>query len=233
MKIRDYFGIVRSSTATIESIENPYADHYTVKMKPAEGLSWIPGEHAVYTLPGKKIEGKRWRPFSVASAPEEGYLMIGTRTGKETSGFKQVLLSMKPGEKVRVRGPFGWFKLQDASSPLIFVAGGVGITPIRAILKHLEPDENRTRILIYTAREYHLFGEEFKALARNNPSFDLYMLTSSKEAKAKVEELAGMYGKTAHYFVSGAPKFITSVREQIMGHGVPGKQVVYDPLIGI
>lgn len=233
MIVSDFFGLVRKSVASIELIDNPFEDYYTVKMKPAPGLTWKAGEHAIYSLPGKEIEGKSWRPFSVASASEEDFLMIGTRTGKEMSGFKRALLSLEPGDPVTVRGPFGWFKLRDESSPLVFVAGGVGITPFRAILKHLENDTTRKRTLIYTARDYHLFGEEVEELARENPAFDLHLLKSSKEAKALVEGLAEHYGREAHYFVSGAPKFIRSVRAQIHNHGVPGRQIVYDPFLGI
>lgn len=232
MIILDYFGILKKSVARVESIDNPYGDYYTVKMKLAADVNWTPGEHAIFTLPQKEIEGKKWRPFSVASAPVDGYLMIGTRTGKEMSNFKQALLSLEPGDPVTVRGPFGWFKLQDETSPLVFVAGGVGITPIWAILKYLEGDTDRIRTLIYTARDYHLFGEEIEEMAKDNPAFDLYMTSSSKEAKAKVEEVAGRLGAEAHYFVSGAPKFIKSVREQIMAHGVSSKKVIFDPFIG-
>lgn len=232
MRIVEYLGVVRTSMATIESIENPYGDYYVVRMNPKEGLAWRPGEHAIYTLPGKRIEGKGWRPFSVASAPADGVLMIGTRTGEQMSGFKKVLLSMEKGEKVRVHGPYGQFRLRNKTEPLVLIAGGVGITPMRAILKHLEHDKEQQRILIYTARDYHLFGEEIESWAKDNPAFDLRMLSSSKEAKAQVAELAQEYGAAARYFVSGSPKFVPATQELIMDQGVPGRRVIFDPLIG-
>ena len=109
--------------------------HYTVKLKNDTGLTWVPGEHGIFTLPSKKIEGRKYRLFSIASIPEEGFILLGTRTGKEISSFKQALLTMKPNEKVALRGPFGWLKIQDETSPIVMFANGVGIALIRALLK--------------------------------------------------------------------------------------------------
>ncbi|QRN86696.1 FAD-dependent oxidoreductase [Clostridia bacterium] len=232
MNIKNFFGMMRTTIARVESIDNPYDDYFTVKMNVKADRSWAPGEHAIFSLPHMNVEGKKWRPFSVASAPEEGYMMIGTRTGSEISGFKKVFLSLEPGDPVKVRGPYGCFKLQDAITPLVLVAGGVGITPIRAILKQLEKDKEHKTYLIYTARDYHLFGEEIEKMASNNPALDIYLTKSSKEAKARVAELANSLGAQAYYYLSGAPGFVKSVRKQIMGHDVSSKRIIFDPLIG-
>lgn len=78
----------------------------------------------------KKIEGRKYRLFSIASIPEEWFILVGTRTGKEISSFKQSLLMMKPNEKVALRGPFGWLKIQDETSPIVMFPSRVGITSI-------------------------------------------------------------------------------------------------------
>ena len=56
------------------------------------------------------------------------FILIGTKTGKETSSFKRALLTMKPNEKIALRGPFGWLKIQDENLPIAMFASGVGIT---------------------------------------------------------------------------------------------------------
>lgn len=116
MKLKDIKGVINRGKFIVESIENSNDDYYTVKIKIEAVLNWVPGEHGIFTLPSKKIEGRKYRLFSVASIPEVGYILVGTRTGKEISSFKQALLTVKPNEKISVRGPFGWLKIQDETS---------------------------------------------------------------------------------------------------------------------
>ena len=70
-------------------------------------------------------------------------MQIATKIGDNPSSFKHHLKNLTPGDRVQLRGPFGWFKIQDQSSPIIFIAGGVGIAPIRALLKELEEQKSR------------------------------------------------------------------------------------------
>ena len=91
--------------------------------------------------PDAMYRGKKWRAFSVASVPEEGYILIGTRTHGNISSFKENLIGMSAGDKVKVIGPFGWLVKKDDTSPIVFIAGGVGITPVRALIKQLENDK--------------------------------------------------------------------------------------------
>lgn len=134
----------------------------------------VPGEHSIFTLPNKKVEGRKYRLFSITSIPEEDFILLGTRTGKEISSFKQALLTMSPNEKITLRGPFGWFKIQNETSPIVMFASDVGITPIRALLKQLEFNINRPIEVVYSSSGYYLFGDEVENIARNNPMIQLY-----------------------------------------------------------
>lgn len=214
MGFDDIKGVVKQDELPIESIENPYGDYYIVKIRNDVGLTWVPGEHGIYTLPHKSIEGRKYRLFSVASIPEEGFLLIGTRTGKETSSFKKALLNMRPGEKITIRGPFGWMKVKDETSPFVMFASGVGITPFRALLKQLELDTCRPIEVVYSSSKYYLFGEEIESIAQNNPMIHLHKMTSREEMTAKLDELALKYGDTAYYFNSGSPAVLKFVKKR-------------------
>merc|ERR1711879_526739 len=138
IKSLKYFkGLFKTSHVEFVKATNVYEDYYEIELKPEAGTSWVSGMHAVFTLPNKKVKGKKFRAFSIASTQKENTILLGTRTGKEVSSFKQALLSMKQGEKVKMRGPFGWFHLMNDSSPIVMIALGVGITPIRALLTEL------------------------------------------------------------------------------------------------
>ena len=232
MKISDLKGIFKTSTLTVESVKNEHDDYYTVKMIPEKGTVWSPGEHGIFRLVSRKAKGRNWRVFSVASAPKEGFMLIGTRTGKEASPFKKELISMEKGDRLSIRGPFGWFKVQDSVSPMVMVTGGVGITPVRSILKHLENDRTRAVELIYSASEFHLFQDELEAIALDNNKITLHIVYSKKETNKVLANLISQYKNEAYYFLSGPPSFIQTIKKQIKDKGIKGKRIINDPFIG-
>lgn len=231
MKLSDFRGLFKKLEATIESIENPYGDYYSIKLKFPSDANWIAGEHGIFTLPSNKVEGKKWRAFSIASTYKEGVMMIGTRTGENISGFKKELIGMKTGDKVSIRGPFGWFKLQDDVSPLVMFASGVGVTPIRALLKELE-NSSRNINVVYASNDFYLYGEEIEAIASNNPNITLHKVEKRKEVSESIEKLGKKYGNKAYYYNSGSPKAIKSVKTQLKNLGVKGSRVIDDSFLG-
>lgn len=232
MKITDFLGLFKKSIATIDSIENPFEDYYVVKLKFDTKVKWEAGEHGIFKLPDKTVEGKKWRAFSVASIQEEGVMMLGTRTGKTVSSYKKELISMKQGEKVAVQGPFGWFKLLDNTTPIVLIANGVGVTPIRAIVKKLENDVNRNVEIVYASNGNYLFGEDIEAIAEKNIKMNLYKTQEVGETQEKIADLAKKYGSDAYYYISGSQNAIKSIKSKLQENGVKGNRMINDPFLG-
>src|SRR5574340_509859 len=82
--------------------------------------------------PDTDAEGNT-RGFSIASAPQEDFLMVATRL--RDTAFKRSLKTARLGVEVKVEGPFGNLTLHNnASRPCILLVGGIGITPFRGIV---------------------------------------------------------------------------------------------------
>lgn len=140
--------------ATLEHSEACTRDTYTFWFRPAGKFSYIAGQFIELSLPhadGDSRDFRRW--FTLSSSPTEPLLAITTRLREPMSPFKQALAALQPGDTVTISEPMGDFVLpKDPSVPIVFVAGGIGITPVRSMVKFLHDNQaHRTMHLIYGA----------------------------------------------------------------------------------
>jgi len=231
MKLGDFKGIFNKRQLLIDSIEHVKEDYYVVHMKAKTPFEWHAGEHGIFKLPGQEVQGKKWRAFSIASVDSEGLITIGIRTGEKISSFKDKLIHMKKGEVVEVRGPFGWFKIRDKETPIVMIASGVGVTPIRALAKSVEDDTSRQIHIIYSSK-YHLFGQDLQTIAQNNETIELALTQSREETVSAYITLAKKYGNKALYYISGSQNVIQSVKDRLKEEGIKNNRVINDPFFG-
>jgi ferredoxin-NADP reductase len=134
-----------------------------------EGFTHEAGQTIDLTLinPPYTDEEGIMRTFSIASAPHEPYIAIATRMRE--SAFKRSLIEMAPHTEVSFTGPFGSFLLhENVQRPAVFIAGGIGITPFRAIaLDAKERSLPHRLILVYSNRrpEDAPYLEELQSLS--------------------------------------------------------------------
>ena len=131
------------------------------------------GQHADFVF-GRKTGNSR--TFSLASSPlDKEPIMIAMRM-RETA-FKTALNAAAFGAKFKVSRPRGSFTLHtDVTRPAVFLAGGIGITPVRSILQSAIQERLPHKLyLFYSNREADdaAFLEELQGMAAQNPKFTL------------------------------------------------------------
>ena len=122
---------------------------------PERALSYKPGQYMEFTLPHTKTDSRGSRRyFTLASSPTEKDLSIGVRFYKKGSSYKEALADFRQGDMIVADQLRGEFTLpDDKKEKLVFIAGGVGITPFRSMLKYLiDKHEQRDIVLFYVAR---------------------------------------------------------------------------------
>jgi ferredoxin-NADP reductase len=136
------------------------------------------GQHADFAFlhPPVGDESDNLRTFSLANSPhDKGLVMIAMRMRE--SSFKTALMSAALGTRFRVSRPRGSFTLhKDSARPAVFLAGGIGITPVRSILDWAAQERMHHKLyLFYSNREGvdAAFLDEFEALTMRNPRFTL------------------------------------------------------------
>src|SRR5882672_4406019 len=126
--------------------------------KPEEPLVWKAGQFLHYVLNHEATDDRgsdRW--FTIASAPYERHVMLTTRfAAKQGSTFKKTLKALKPGDSIEVSDLDGDFIVSDPKKQYVFIAGGIGITLFRAILKDAQHVGTPLRVSLLYANRKHV-----------------------------------------------------------------------------
>lgn len=229
----DYSGIRRVTTLEFrERIQENDTIHSFIFTAPKLPI-WKAGQHAIFTLPQKQVEGKTWRPFSVAAAPHENVIRIGTIISPEPSSFKQNLMSLQVGDQVRMYGPYGELYLRPNMKKVVAVAGGIGITPFRSIIADMANRGNNIEFhLIYSAKAEHVYQADLENWKAKLPNLKISYTATSDEVNAELNKSVAENGNNAHYLLSGAPGMIEALRQSLLTQGVKRQHILHDPFKG-
>jgi len=128
-------------------------DTYDFVFVPDRKISFRPGQYLEWTLGHSHADNRgNRRYFTIASSPTEDSIRLGIKFYPEASSFKRMFLKMKPGSEIVAGQLAGEFTLpRNKNKKLVFIAGGIGITPFRSMIKHLlNNNEKREIILLYS-----------------------------------------------------------------------------------
>lgn len=153
----------------LDHIETVAKNIKTFWFKPEKPVRYVAGQFTEFRLPLDKADErgtKHW--FTLSSSPTEQLLGITTKfTPEAGSRFKDFLAHLTIGAKLSLSEPMGDFVLpKDKSIPLLFIAAGIGVTPMRSMVKWLaDTSEKRDIHLVYAARtsKEFAFTDLFKA----------------------------------------------------------------------
>lgn len=131
-------------------------DTFELVFKPSEKVSYQPGQYMEWTLSSEKadIRGIR-RYFTIASSPLEGVIRLGVKRAEKGSSFKNDLFALESGKGLLATSVMGDFLLpEDKDKTLVFIAGGIGITPFISMLRTLLiKKEKRDIVLLYANKQ--------------------------------------------------------------------------------
>lgn len=131
-------------------------DTYGFTFVPDTRFSYTPGQYLEWTVPHSGVDSRgNRRYFTLSSSPTEAELMIGVKFYQNSSSFKKALGSLLSGDQIFAGQLAGEFTLPvDQTKKLVFIAGGIGITPYRSMIKFLlDKGEKRPITLLYSNKK--------------------------------------------------------------------------------
>jgi ferredoxin-NADP reductase len=209
-------------------------------------VEFTPGQYFWITLLDPPYDDERGpkRHISVVTSPNDRGV-LGLTTRLRDSAFKRSLAELPVGTEVEVEEPKGTFLLPDeAGGPYVFIAGGIGITVFRSMLRYIAQEGLGHRVtLVYSNRDREStpFLDELLELERTNPNFRLVAtMTEDPEWDGERRRVDGDMLRdhlgddlaAFTYLVAGPPGMVNGVVEKLQASGVPEDRIRPDRFAG-
>jgi len=199
----------------------------SVTLEKPSDFHFVAGQYIVITLPQEP--SVMAHSFSLASGPQDLSLEIAMRVSQ--SPFKKAIQSAKIGSNIRIRGPFGVFAIhKNSARPTVFLAGGIGITPLRSIIR----DEAKRNFpapitLIYANKKLEACAYYDEFINIKNKNFSLISIFEEPQKNWSGEkgfitaEIIKKYFPDAtkpNFYIVGPTVMVNIVKKIVLGMGV-------------
>jgi ferredoxin-NADP reductase/Na+-translocating ferredoxin:NAD+ oxidoreductase RnfD subunit len=217
---------------------------------PTRRLAYAPGQYMEWTVDHDRADsrGKR-RYFTLASSPTERAVRLGVKFAAHGSSYKQAMLAdIQRGSTIVAAHVAGDFTLPaDKNTKLAFIAGGIGVTPFRSMVKYLtDCRDDRDIVMLYANRRYNeiLYGDVFQT-AQRRLRFHAVLVVSDEASVPR--NWPGEIGRIDSalisrqvpdfrdrlFYISGSPDFVANVRTSLHHLGIKGSRIKTDYFAGL
>ena len=210
---------------------------------------FVPGQYYEMKLPHNNMDERGdSRVFTISSSPTDTeFITITTRIIQ--SSFKLCLASLKPAEIVQFDGPWDDLNFDEKdTTPHVFLAGGIGVTPYHSIVKYCMEKKIKTPMTLFVSwknKEEMIFDEIFRNANRHIDNFS-YVPALTEEKGLDINNWDGEIGRIdenmikkyvpsvldAKYFFSGPPVFVSTLKQMVKGMGVPYDKIITEEFEG-
>jgi ferredoxin-NADP reductase/Na+-translocating ferredoxin:NAD+ oxidoreductase RnfD subunit len=220
------------------------SDMYDFVFDADRKMSFRPGQYLEWTMAHKRPDARgNRRYFTIASSPTEKDVRLGVKFYDPASSFKKSLLGMAPGDTIVAAGLAGDFVLpRDAAKKLVFIAGGIGVTPFRSMVQYLiDKGEKRTVTVIYSNRTVSevAYHDVFDRAARELGIKTVYTLTDKKSVPQDWDGAVGHINeamimkeipdyKERMFYISGPRSMVVACEKVLADMGVKKNQIKVD-----
>ena len=236
---------IRQYRATVERITDLTYDIKELRLKLIEptSIKFKSGQYVQLETPVyEKNKEPCYRAYSISTAPSEsGVVELIVRLVPNGICTTWVFQYLKEGQEVRFSGPYGEFKIRPTDRKIVFVAGGSGFAPIKAMIQgQAEEINRRTARFFFGARALKdLFHVEFmKKIREKYPNIEFIPALSMPDPEDKWEGETGLItaildrhladASNTEFYLCGSPGMIDACVKVIHGKGVGNDLIFFD-----
>ncbi|MGZ4863853.1 MAG: ferredoxin--NADP reductase [Halobacteriota archaeon] len=212
----------------------------SIRFARPERFNYLPGQWISLTL-GRGDEQKM-KQLSLSSSPTEGFLEVTKQlTGHE---FSNALNELRVGDIAFIRGPRGNFTFHGEYDKICTVAGGIGITPQRSIIRYATDSDLKTSIILIYSNRYEdrvAFSEDLDEMQKRNQNLKIHISITrpsknwrgqtGRISKSLIESMVPDYLERIFY-MSGPPRMVEAVHNMLTELGLPETQIKQEDFLG-
>ena len=204
------------------------------------------------------------RAYSMANYPAEGNIItLNVRIAtppmdRATHKWMNVspgisssyIFSLKPGDKVRMSGPYGDFHIQDTDAEMLYIGGGAGMAPLRAQILHLFRTLHTSRKVSYwygaRSKKEIFYEEDFREIEKQFPNFSFHIALSDPQPEDNWTGYTGFIHQVIldnylkdheapediEYYMCGPGPMANAVKAMLENLGVERSQLIFDDFGG-
>ncbi len=216
---------------------------FRFELKEPDRMSYVPGQYVQFFTPAYEgSEEEVYRAYSISSeTSDEGFIELIIRLVPNGICTTYLFEHLKVGDPVKINGPYGDFRLQDTDAPIVFIAGGSGMAPIKAMLHQLAASGSGRQATYYfgvnTLRDL-FFVEEMKGFEARLPHFRFVPVLARPDEDGDWQGETGLVtealgrslkpGEPYEAYLCGSPGMIEATVAVLQGHGIPLEHIYYD-----
>lgn len=199
---------------------------------PEVPFTWQAGQYINLKL------GEISRDFTIASSPTEGSNLMITVRLRENSEFKKLLDNLQIGSIVEADGPFGSFVFPLSSSPStnhIFLAGGIGITPFRSMIKYnVDSKINNPIFLVYSNSDSEFVFKDELDKWQNESNGLLKVIYNDTSVVGRIDKMKieKLLTKNSVFWIVGPKLFVNAMEDILEELQIPQDNIKVEKFTG-
>jgi CDP-4-dehydro-6-deoxyglucose reductase len=230
-------------TGKVIKIEDATAStrRFWIEIPELTSFDFKPGQFITLDLPIHEKKNKRWRSYSIASAPDGTNIVeLVIVLLEDGAGTNYLFKEVKEGTELTLRGPQGVFTLPEhLDKDLFLICTGTGIAPFRSMAHHIHQHKipHQNIHIIFGCRKHGdcLYGPELKQLEKDEPGFYYHPVFSREESVPEgahkgyvhgvYEELLRIQKTPAYFYLCGWKNMIDEAKQRIIALGYDKKDI--------
>ena len=226
----------------LEAINKIAADTIEFVFGRPSDFKFQAGQYLEWTLPMRQADSRgNRRFFTIASSPTEEKIKLGIKFNDSPSSFKRVLRDLKIGSFVAAGQLKGDFTLpRDNSKKIVFIAGGIGITPFRSMIKSLIDEKDKRNIVLFYSNkeESEIAYKELLSEAQAKIGIKTVYIVSERKTETKGYECGHInidmlqkYApdfKERTFYLSGPASMVNAYKKLLSSLGLNRTEIVTD-----
>jgi ferredoxin-NADP reductase len=242
--------MIQSQTYTLSLLRKTKVakDTFTFHFSRPQNFDFIAGQYNRWTLSMTAIDGRGTSRFFTISSPPSDKSELVVTTKAIQSDFKNALVKLKVGDKIKIFGPMGQFVLdEDSEEENVFIAGGIGITPFHSMLKDTAANnitKSLTLFVSFSIPEEVIFLNELREITKNHTNIKIiYTITKPQESQiswnGEIGRISDVMIKkyvknipNSIFYIVGPPPMVEGTQKVLADMNIPNDHVKTEQFSG-